>query len=253
MAVKCDHCELIWVDPLPSEEEVAAFYDGYYDMRVEKEDLARQRLEMYQIEVQWLEQFIQKGTVLDVGCSDGSFLFQFSNKWQKFGYDVEGGALDKANERGIKTFFGNFEPNLFKGKTFELVIMRGVIEHLIDPVGYLEKCTQLLNENGYLFISATPDGSAFTFDMYRDKWRLFTPPEHLFFFDTKNLSVLLDKFGFTKVADAHFYSDTPYSDLKSDHERVISDFIKKENDPESVLEISPPFWGNMMTVLYKKK
>ena len=67
------------------------------------------------------------------------------------------------------------------GGDYDLVMMRGTIEHFLDPIAVLKKCSEILKPGGILFITATPDGNSFAFNVYRHKWRLFTPYNHIHF------------------------------------------------------------------------
>jgi len=137
---------------------------------------------MYIEDEKWITNYIKKGKVLDVGCSDGSFLNFFDKKqWNKFGIDLTSDALEVARRRGISTFQGKiWETDV--GNDYDLLMMRGVVEHFKDPITALKKCVSVLKTGGLLYITATPNGDSFAFNVYRHKWKLFTPYEHIHFF-----------------------------------------------------------------------
>ena len=96
------------------------------------------------------------GRVLDVGCSGGYFLSKFnSDSWDRYGVEIAKDAGLHAKEQfGIPVRIGNVKEIEFDGQ-FDLITMRGTIEHMYDPISTLEKCCQLLVPNGFLFITAT--------------------------------------------------------------------------------------------------
>lgn len=252
-AVKCLSCELIWIDPVPTTEELNQFYGGYYQNRVEEVKLSQLRKIMYILDKNWLEQFIQSGAILDLGCSDGSFLSTFGPQWEKHGIEIGKDAVKEATTKNIKVLEGSEEKALCFNKKFDCVTMRGTIEHFPNPRNVIKIISQVLKSGGYFFVTATPDAGSFCANLYREKWNQFEPPAHLFYFNVKNLTKLLEQFGFKKVAQHHFYPETPYANLEEDHQRVLNDLQLIKKGLGNQVKKSAAFWGNMMTVLYKKE
>lgn len=252
-AVKCLNCGLVWINPLPSDDELNQFYTKYYQYRLSETKLTEQRKIMYLLDKEWLEQFIKKGRLLDIGCSDGSFLSNFDEEWEKYGVEIGSDAVKQAQQRGINVIEGSAKEALGFGKKFDCVMLRGTIEHFTDPLGAIEVVSKLINVGGYIFFTATPDVNSFSAQLYKEKWNMFAPPAHLFYFSVETLTKLVEKFNFEKVAEHHFYPETPYANIKEDHEKVLKDFkLIKDGKGEEVTN-SSAFWGNMMTVLYQKK
>ena len=44
---------------------------------------------------------------------------------------------------------------------------------------HLKKISDLLKKDGYLYICATPNGNSPSFKIYRERWNLFHPVQHL--------------------------------------------------------------------------
>lgn len=252
-AVKCLNCGLIWIDPLPTEEELNEFYDGYYQSRVENIKMWEQRQVMYLLERDWLEQFIKEGRLLDIGCSDGSFLSVFGPLWEKYGVEIGKDEVNEANKKGLNVVLGSEEAVLSFGKKFDVVILRGTIEHFRNPKNVIKASSSVLKPGSYLFVTSTPDVDSFCADLYRDKWNQFEPPAHLYYFSIKTLTELVKQFGFQEVAQHHFYPETPYANLEEDHKKVLDDMQLIKNRHRNQVNKSAAFWGNMMTVLYKKE
>ena len=99
---------------------------------------------MYQLEFSWILPYIKKITglympkVLDVGCSGGYFLDIFKEHgFNTFGIEYGDEAVREAS-RKHKVFKGTF-PEIALTDQFDLIIFRGVIEHVPNPVSYLKK------------------------------------------------------------------------------------------------------------------
>jgi hypothetical protein len=132
-------------------------------------------------------------------------------------------------------------------------MMRGTIEHMHDPIATLEKCCQLLNPNGFLFITATPAGDSFAFDVYREKWRLFTPLEHIHFFSVNLLTRVLEKYGLKLISFNYQYEETPYANQKHDFKQIKNDISLIQRNRREDISSSVPFPGSMLTALWQNR
>lgn len=252
-ALKCNKCGMISVNPHYTEEGLDKFYSRYYKNRSIDNELSALRKIMYAEDKDWIHNFTGGGKVLDVGCSDGSFLSFFDeNLWDRHGIDLTNDALAIAREKGITTHQGKvWDADV--GDGYDLVMMRGVIEHFRDPIIALKKCSEILKPGGVLFITATPAGNSFAFNVYRHKWRMFTPYEHIHFFTVDLLSRILGNMNLELLARHYQYEETPYANYENDFNQIISDIekIKLEGGLDNV-GLSPPFPGSMLTAAWKK-
>ena len=93
--------------------------------------------------------------ILDVGCNTGSHLVSFADRgWEVWGVDLSEQALAKARTRiphGCFIHADIQEANLPENQ-FDAVRADAVWEHLVDPVGFAEKCYRLLSPAGSLFL-----------------------------------------------------------------------------------------------------
>lgn len=253
VARKCTNCGMISINPRPSNADVEKFYQGYYIIRQDKQKLWKQREQAYLIDRDFILNFLNKGKILDVGCSGGHFLSTFNSKnWKKFGVEIEQSPADHARKLGIDVKVGDLTELNFSQK-FDLVMMRGVIEHFSDPLSILKKCAQITKIGGYLYITATPVGDSFAFDVFREKWNQFVPPLHLHFFTVKQLSKILKKLDFELVSEHYQYEETPYANPKNDFNEMKKAIILSHQNKNNKIKVSPPFPGTMMTAVWKKQ
>ena len=129
--------------------------------------------------------------------------------------------------------------------------MRGSIEHVPDPVQSINDVSKNLNTDGYFYITATPNGESFSADLYRDQWTLFHPVQHLWHFSEKTLEKICSRFGLELVASHYPYLGTVYENVKRDLLQITKDIDLIENS-EDKPSVSPPFFGNMMSLVFKK-
>ena len=252
-ARKCKKCGMISVNPIPTQEHLDKFYDDYLIQNKKERKLWEQRKIAYKIDKDWITKFLDHGKVLDVGCSGGQFLSYFDpKKWARYGVEVDDSAVEYAKKNyGIAVRKGNITELTFNEK-FDLVMMRGVVEHFANPITVLKKCSSLLKKGGFLFITATPSGDSFAFDVYREKWGLFSPPGHIHFFTVDLLSRILKKNGLILVDHHYQYAETPYANPQKDFEKIKNDINLIYKGKRKQVKESVPFPGSMMTAVWKK-
>ena len=252
-AKQCLNCGMISVNPHFSDKGLSKLYTKYFSYRQEDVIKKQQRDSTYIIDKDWVSLFVKGGKVLDVGCSGGFFLNKFSpKKWDRFGVEIASDAAEYAMSNfGIPVSVGNILEIDFEER-FDLVMLRGVIEHFHNPIPVLEKCCQLLNPGGCLFITATPAGDSFAFDVYKEKWSLFTPLEHIHFFSVNLLSKVLKDYGMSLVSHHYQYEETPYANPSSDFKKIQKDIMMAMKGQRKMISDSVPFPGSMITALWKK-
>lgn len=143
-------------------------------------------------------------------------------------------------------------PDLDIKNKFDLVIFRGVLQYVPNPKDYIDKAISLLNNNGCIFITAQPNIDSLCFKLFKDK---FTQPVTGIDFIGYSESVLTKYFveqKLHKIAEKYFYEETPYADIENDILKVAN-AINKIRNGEQIDFKSPAFYGNMMSLVYKKQ
>ena len=253
-AVRCPSCGLVWVDPFLTEEGVKRYYTGYLSSRLQNPRLMELRQRQYQLDAAFLSHSIPAGRVLDVGCGEGRFLATLSDRFEKYGLelDPESVAFAKAHfPFGSHIAQQALGQDGFAAGSFDLVMMRGVIEHLREPRHAVQRVSELLRPGGSFFITATPNVDSFCAELYREKWNQFQPAEHLYYFSVKTLGRLCADYRLEVVAKEYPYLETPYADLLNDQLAVLRDAQRIREGKRAEVGKSPAFWGNMMTVLFR--
>lgn len=113
------------------------------------------------------------GKILDVGCAYGYDLIYYSKKCKGvFGVDPNEELIKKAklDYPNIEFRVGPAENLPFKDKTFDLVIMGDVLEHVDDEVKSLSEAYRVLKKEGILIITAPHKGLFSFMDIDNYSW-----------------------------------------------------------------------------------
>lgn len=147
-----------------------------------------------------IKKYKQTGKLLDIGCATGGFLsFAQSAGFSVSGTDVSDFAVKKAKKKfPNKIRKGAFSKLNYPAKSFDVVSMFDVIEHLENPKIALGKIHQTLKSDG-LLVFTTGNSSSLTARLLGKRWFFFVPPQHIWVFNRNNLGQLLSNTGFDMV------------------------------------------------------
>ena len=198
---ECAECQIAMINPFPSDKKIASLYstgnyrtDGgtRFIFFIEYLIYLARLLERMRI-----EKYAQIGKVLDVGCGRGLFL----DIMRRGGWHVAGSELNKEtasyaeNVYGLKVYTGNIAEHVLAPESFQVINIRGVLEHLKEPDAMLSEAHRLLKKGGLLVI-LVPDIRSLEFKLGRENWLHLDLPYHLFQFTEEGLIRLLKKKGF---------------------------------------------------------
>jgi len=188
--------------------------------------------------------------VLDLGCSSGDYLDTMPDKWEKYGYEVNKTYIEYlAKEKpNITTFQSLKKPIKHK---FNLITMRGVIEHIQKHEELILYLKKYLHKGGFLYISSSPDFSSICAIQYKQRWNQMRCPEHIHHFTYASLSILLAKAGLVPKYVNHDYIKTPYSNWNKDKMSYIEN-ASRINKKKYPISTSHAFLGNMIQVIFEK-
>ena len=252
--LKCLECELIFVNPCLNQKGLDIVYQGHHNKRVSDKDEWVKRKSMYKIDRDFLIEIIDEGSILDVGCGGGFFLNKFDpHRWRRTGLEIDPDTVSFAEENfDIKVDVGTSEAMNFEDAQFDVVCFRGSFEHLVNPQITIREVNRVLKPGGYLYLCVTPNVDSYCANFYREKWNQFDAKEHIFMFSVPTLQKLVSPLGFKKVRSEFFYLETPYADVENDINRVARDQVLINEERRNEVNVSPPFWGNMMNVVFRK-
>ena len=125
--------------------------------------------------------------VLDIGAGTGDFLKYIKSKNRTvFGIEPNKKARELAFKKGI-----NLEESIanLKGKTFDVITLWHVLEHVPNLEITIQKIEELLSTNGVLII-AVPNFNSFDAAYYKNYWAAFDAPRHLWHFSRNTMKKL---------------------------------------------------------------
>jgi 2-polyprenyl-3-methyl-5-hydroxy-6-metoxy-1,4-benzoquinol methylase len=195
--VKYKECGLVWI-PEPS----APSYEDEYYFFDPKHDKQQERRAKFFFEVVRSESPSSGIRLLDVGCGTGQFVSLCGQYgWAAAGTDVSNLAISICRERRTGEFlhFSDVTDLVrhFEAESFDAVTLWEVIEHVMEPLEYLEILVRLLKPKGKLFIS-TPNVDSLYSKILGNKWHGFQGEirqYHIRYFNMKSLLFLMNQAG----------------------------------------------------------
>lgn len=254
---RCTTCSYVWAHPMPDEETLTRLYDrdflesSYHPDRARDRDLMRMRELQYERDRELLLRFVDGGEILDYGCGNGRFVLGFPASFRKWGFELNAVAREELlRGTGLQVLESPKEiPNAAPGG-FDVITMRGVIEHLPDPERVLRQLVGVLKPGGYLFLCATPNIDSPCALVHGQEWNQFVPPYHLHYFSPRTLAVLGARHGLGLLHSETPYLDTPYADFDRDGPaflEAVADFLTQRPTRRSA-----PYAGTMMSLVFRR-
>ncbi|MCL0079868.1 class I SAM-dependent methyltransferase [Dehalococcoidia bacterium] len=199
--IECENCQFNFKSHRPSPVELEQYYSSSQSpTHQEGENKLRER------EIKWkvklLSQMVNLNRVqslLDIGCDDGLFLFTLKRNFPHL--EVFGIEPSERRVRIAKEIYGlkNIRTGLFENtdikRTFDLITAFHVLEHVHDPIKFLQKIKSVMNLQSLLCLQV-PTVSHCRIDLplgIRFLLYGYFLSEHLWFFTPKTLCRLLEQ------------------------------------------------------------
>jgi len=139
-------------------------------------------------------------SLLDVGCSNGAFVWIA----KQLGIDAQGvepgeSPARQAQSRGLTVHKGYLEELNLPEKSFDVVTLFEVIEHLRDPLALVKECHRILRPGGVMVIG-TGNADSWTRQIMKHRWDFFNinlHGGHINFYCTASIGALAAKTGFS--------------------------------------------------------
>jgi 2-polyprenyl-3-methyl-5-hydroxy-6-metoxy-1,4-benzoquinol methylase len=188
-------------------------YDSQYFAAYQESTVEHQnRREMYRQEHARIQELVKGGNVLDVGCGVGEFLEMFDeNFWKRYGTDISDYALEQAEKKSIVTTLPENLDNFF-----DLIVFRGTIQHLDEPVVTMRRCVRWLKPGGYMIFLATPNIGGIYYRLFQEL-PMLDPSRNFMLVSSKILGHVLTNLGLDVIKFYFPYRETPYAKPLKDH------------------------------------
>jgi 2-polyprenyl-3-methyl-5-hydroxy-6-metoxy-1,4-benzoquinol methylase len=139
-------------------------------------------------------------SVLDVGCV-GQARNHDSEHWlhgqlrkvasNLIGVDINRTGREELRIRGYDVLL----PEELEGRTFERIVMGDVVEHVDNPVAFLEFYAKCLADEGRIVLTTPNAFSALQLFWIATRNRVWVNPEHICFFDPLTLAEVVERAG----------------------------------------------------------
>lgn len=181
--------------------------DGYSDYRGAEAVLRRE----FAGTVDFIRSFRPGGKLLEVGCAYGFFLQEASRHFEVAGIELADDAAAHCRAQGLHVLQGMAdEAHLEQIGRVNVIVLLDVIEHLPQPRETLDLCSRHLNPGGLIVIS-TGDFASMVARFSGPKWRLMTPPQHLWYFTPESMRRLAAGLGLSIERLDHPWKTVPAS------------------------------------------
>lgn len=222
---RCTQCDCVFHHPMPSPQEIAAFYPPHYGVYDETKQsrppglvkrtvlgcrhgyghLLKGALEravgLLAAPFVRLDtpDFVEGGRLLDVGCGNGRFLAGMRTLgWQVQGVEFSEDGVRACRKAQLPVHHGDLASARFDEGSFDVVTVRHVIEHIPDPLPFVAELARVLKPGGLLVIE-TPNSAALGQSWFTMNWYANDVPRHLVMFAPATLDRLLGKEGLVQA------------------------------------------------------
>jgi len=203
----CQECSLIFLSPMMGDNDSSRYYINYVshltsrgvasDETPGETFIRRDKAGEYRIEI--ARKFVKSShKVLEIGGGCGNFIGKMLEKKIISSGTLVESCIDHLRYAG-KKFNLNCYASLdeIPKDKFDAIFMFHVLEHIKEPVFFLERCSSLLKKAGIFFIevpsSSDPLLSLFRCNSFKD---FYFQPMHHYTYSEKSLGLLFEKSGY---------------------------------------------------------
>ncbi len=150
-----------------------------------------------------------KPRLLDVGCGEGYALAFFRQQnWEVRGLDFSSAGVESKNSACLDALvtgdiFTLLENEIQEGRSYDVVWLQNVLEHVLDPLSLLRSLRNLIAPEGLAVVTVPNDCSVTQKELTKlghiEQAFWVSPPEHLTYFDYLSLIAIANETGWEKV------------------------------------------------------
>jgi len=198
---RCNNCRLIYQYPQPVQTDLYLRYDNnYFEYEIDNEESFFGLMLKTFDDIRFTKRtsLLNNGSAefLDVGCATGLLLKHMESfGWKGRGVELCTSSAEYGkNIRKLDIFNGTLEQANYSDNQFSVVHSSHLIEHLTDPLSYIQEVFRILKPEGFL-ITSTPNASSLQAKLFGNNWRSAIA-DHMFLFSLSTLTRLLEEQNF---------------------------------------------------------
>ena len=195
----------------PNEYYNESYFTGqvngaYLDYQGSEPTLRRE----FRDQLNFLRRLVPQGKLLEVGCAYGFFLQEAKAHFDVYGFEVAQSAVEFCHRTGLSHVQRGAvaEDFLQRHGPFDVIVLLDVIEHIDAVADTALLLTRYLAPSGVILIT-TGNWNSLPAKLTGTKWRLMTPPLHLWFFTPKALSEMFGRLGLRTAHLSHPWKLVP--------------------------------------------
>jgi 2-polyprenyl-3-methyl-5-hydroxy-6-metoxy-1,4-benzoquinol methylase len=233
MFYSCSSCNSLFINPRPTEDSIHKAYKTYYthelpsknekgpsfSLRIYNEymfhahgigSVARLNLKN-KLAIKTISAFVYRkfpldqlsklprGSILDVGCGDGEFLTVAKEMgFLPLGIEIDLQAYLAAKNRGLNVLHGSYKTLENLSQKFDYIVCSHVIEHVHDPVDFIEKLVGVAKPSSTIFLS-WPNPDSIILSLFKKYWRGLEAPRHISLPSEESIRKILSTHGWSKI------------------------------------------------------
>lgn len=199
----CPVCDTLFQHPMPTIEQMHAYVETEYESGVYTSYVAAAHLKALTFAARAKAIAARKpgGRLLDVGASAGFFVdAALDAGYDAYGVELSQEAVAAASPRArARMTVGDVNALALGGtEPFDVITAFDLIEHVFDPVGFLNELRRVARPGALLAIS-TPDVGHVLRYVLRARWPMFQPLQHTVLFSKRGLRLALTAAGYADI------------------------------------------------------
>lgn len=157
----------------------------------------------------------KQGSLLDIGAGTGFFLRAAKKRgWSVMGIEPNLSARTLANSKIPNTVFDADTLQTLPEKSFDVITLWHVLEHLPNLEEDVKTIHKLLKPNGRIVV-AVPNFKSFDADYFKSFWAAYDVPRHLWHFSQNSISKVFSKVQIETESTLPLVMDAYYVSLLS--------------------------------------
>ena len=220
----CTDCNGIFLSPMPTIKQIKSFYPSDYMVFDQTKQV--RKISSYKKAILWKKygyrhlklsgvykflimilspfchsdkpEFIESGTLLDVGAGNGRYLVTMrALGWKVQGVEMSDDGFKVCQSAGLKVHHGDVASAAFPSDSFDVITVRHVIEHIASPHPVMAELVRILKPSGKLIVE-TPNSQALGRTLFGANWYANDVPRHVILFSPDTLKKLAEQYGLKK-------------------------------------------------------
>ena len=248
--VRCQDCEMIYESPRYDAKTIIQGYMASQEADHDSQYLMR--VKSFYLTLKKNSRHIPPpgAKVLDIGTAGGAFLEAASKYgYEAYGMEPSADLVRRGKSRGLNIEQGTIEHHCFELKSFDMVCLWDVIEHLPNPREALVEAKKLLKPDGILLINYPDIGTWQAKIAGKRFWWILSV--HLHHFTRKSISEICNKTGFEAFHFQRYWQvlEFGYLERMAIHYKIPLTKMITRLTPKFIQSIPIPYYASQTTAL----